>query len=131
MALEFSALNTKPRMTLSGTKWHSVLQLSGTECHSTSQRCHLGLGAVAPPPPKEKEKRKKKRKKKEKRKKEKKERRQLNSVKLLLIKCCFFRFFNSPVALKNKKKFAPPRKSLNGAPALSATEWHGINRLSP
>ena len=28
----------------------------------------------------------------------------MNSVKLLHIKCCFFQFFNSPVALKNKKK---------------------------
>ena len=35
----------------------------------------------------------------------------MNSVnKLLHIKCCFFQFFNSPVALKNKKKFAPKEK---------------------
>ena len=71
-----------------------------------------GLGA-----PKEKEKKKKK-KKREKRKKENRKNREkkrkkgtMNSVKLLHIKCCFFQFFNSTVALKNIKKFAPPRKS--------------------
>ena len=32
-------------------------------------------------------------------------------------KCSFFQFFNSPVALKNKKIFCPPRKSWNDAPA--------------
>ena len=42
----------------------------------------------------------------------------MNNVKLLYIKCCFFQFFNSPVALKNKKKFGPPRKSWNDAPEL-------------
>ena len=31
----------------------------------------------------------------------------------------FFQFFNSPVALKNKKKFGPPRKSWNDAPELN------------
>ena len=40
----------------------------------------------------------------------------MNNVKLLHIKCCFFQFFNSLVALENKKKFAPPRKSWNDAP---------------
>ena len=36
----------------------------------------------------------------------------MNNVKLLRtrIKCCFFQFFNSPVALKVKKKFAPQEK---------------------
>ena len=34
----------------------------------------------------------------------------MNSVKLLHIKCCFSQFFNSPVALKNKQKFAPQEK---------------------
>ena len=35
----------------------------------------------------------------------------MNNVKLLLhIKCCFFQFFNSPVALKNIKKIAPQEK---------------------
>ena len=28
----------------------------------------------------------------------------MNSVKLLHIECCFFQFFNSPVALNNLKK---------------------------
>ena len=82
---------------------------------SVEQGCHL-RGAGGPSPPKEKEKRKKERKKEKKRKKRKerkKERKKgtMNNVKLLHIKCCFFQFFNSPVALKNKKKFCPPRKS--------------------
>ena len=34
----------------------------------------------------------------------------MNSVKLLHIKCCFFQFFNSPMALKNKKNLAPQEK---------------------
>ena len=34
----------------------------------------------------------------------------MNSVKLLHIKCCYFQFFNSSVALKNLKKVRPPRK---------------------
>ena len=50
-----------------------------------------------------KEKIKKKRKNRKKEKKRKKERRELSNVKLLHIKCCFFQFFNSLVALKNKK----------------------------
>ena len=41
----------------------------------------------------------------------------MNNVKLLQIKCCFFQFSNSPVALKNLKKILPPRKSWNDAPA--------------
>ena len=32
------------------------------------------------------------------------------TVKLLHIKCCFFQFFNSPVALKKKKNLAPQEK---------------------
>ena len=74
---------------------------------------HLGGGR----PPQRKIKKKKKEKKKEKRKKrkkrEKREKRKkgtMNSVKLLHIKCCFFQFFNSPVALKNKKILAPQEK---------------------
>ena len=70
-------------------------------------------GAVAPPPPREKKKeKKKKRKKREKKKKKKKKRKKgtINNVKLLHIKCCFFQFFNSPVALKNIKKIAPQEK---------------------
>ena len=34
----------------------------------------------------------------------------MNSVKLLHIKCCFFQFFNSPVALKNKTILVPQEK---------------------
>ena len=81
-------------------------------------------GAGGPSPPKEKEKRKKKEKKEKREKKErkKKERKKgtVNNVKLLHIKCCFFQFFNSPVALKNEKKICPPppRKSWNDAPDM-------------
>ena len=66
-----------------------------------------GLGAVAPPQgkrKKEKKKKKKEKKKKEKEKRKKEKKRQkgtMNSVKILNAKCCFFQFFNSPVALKN------------------------------
>ena len=76
-----------------------------------------GLGAALP---KEKEKKKKKKKRKKKEKKKKREKRKkgtMNNVELLHIKCLFFQFFNSQVALKNKKKCWPPRKSWNDAPA--------------
>ena len=86
-----------------------------------SQRRHLGGGLGGRRPPPRKKKKRKKEKKKEKRKKEKEKRKKekgtMNSVKLLHIKCCFFQFFNSPVALK--KKFGPPRKSWNDAPTFS------------
>ena len=72
-------------------------------------------GAGGPSPPQGK-KRKKKRKKKEKRKKEKRKKGTMNSVKLLHIKCCFFQFFNSPVALKNKKKFWLPQEKVEMTP---------------
>ena len=68
-----------------------------------------GLGAVAPP--RKKKKRKKERKKEKRERKEKKEKKKKGNYELLHIKCCFFKFFNSPVTLKNKKKFGPPRKS--------------------
>ena len=56
-----------------------------------------------PPPPKEKEKKTKEIKK------TKKERKKgtMKNVKLLHIKCFFFQFSNSPVALKNNKNLAP------------------------
>ena len=38
----------------------------------------------------------------------------MNNVKLLHIKCCFFQFFNSPVALK--KKILAPKKKLKWRP---------------
>ena len=59
---------------------------------------------MAPLSKKEKKKEKRKKEKKKKRKKKKKERKGImNDVKLLHIhiKCCFFIFFSSPVALKN------------------------------
>ena len=72
-----------------------------------------------PPPPqgkrkKKKERKKRKKRKKKKKKKKKKERKKgtMNNVKLLHLKCCFFQFFNSPVALENKTKFGPPKKKL-------------------
>ena len=40
----------------------------------------------------------------------------MNNVKLLHIKCCFFQFLNSPVALKNKKKFCPPQEKVDMTP---------------
>ena len=61
--------------------------------------------------PQGKRKRKKKERKRER--KEKKERKNkgiMNNVELLHIKCCFFQFFNSPVAMKNIKKFGPKKK---------------------
>ena len=79
-----------------------------------------GLGSPRPrPPPQGKRKKKKKEKERKKRKKirTKKGRKNgtMNNVKLLHIKCCFFQFFNSPVALKTKI-LVPSRKSWNDAP---------------
>ena len=38
----------------------------------------------------------------------------MNNVKLLHIKCCFFQFFNSPVALKNTPP--PPQEQVEMTP---------------
>ena len=87
-----------------------------------------GWGGRRPPRGKrKKEKRKKKRKKeRKKRKKErKKEGNYMNKVKLLHIKCCLFKFFNSPVALKNKKKFWPPQEKVEMTPLHN----HPVRRL--
>ena len=85
-----------------------------------SQRRHLGgLGGRRSPPRKKKKRKKKKEKKKKEKKEKKREKRKkgtMNNVKLLHIKCCFFQFFNSPVALKNLKKFCPPKKKLKSRP---------------
>ena len=43
----------------------------------------------------------------------------MNNVKLLHIKCCFFQFFNSPVALKNIKKIWPPQEKVEMTPLIS------------
>ena len=40
----------------------------------------------------------------------------MNNVKLLHIKCCFFQFFNSPVALKNKNFFWPLQEKIEMTP---------------
>ena len=69
-----------------------------------AQRRHLGGagGAVAPQGKRKKEKKERKKEKREKkRKKRKRKKGTMNDVKLLQIKCCFFQFFNSPVAFKN------------------------------
>ena len=50
----------------------------------------------------------------------------MNNIKLLHIKCCFFQFFNSPVALKNQKKFWPPKKKLKWRPCHIPTGRHPI-----
>jgi len=53
-----------------------------------------------------------KKRKKEKKKKKERKKGTMNNVKLLHIKCCFSQFFNSPVAMRNIKKFAPSKKKL-------------------
>ena len=89
-----------------------------------NQGRHLeGLGGRRPPKEKEKKKKKKeKRKKEKKRKKRKKKEGNMNNVKLLHIKCCFFQFFNSPVALKNLKKFWPPQEKVEMTPLVETTD---------
>ena len=69
-------------------------------------------GRHPPPPPKErkKEKREKGKKKKERKKGT------MNNVELLHIKCCFFQFFTSPVALKNLKKNCHPQEKVEMTP---------------
>ena len=75
-------------------------------------------GGLSPPKEKEKKKKERNKEKKEKRgkKEEKRKKGTINNVKLLHIKCCFFQFFNSPVALKSLKKFWPPKKKLKWRP---------------
>ena len=99
----YSNFSIKIIPSLSGCLWAGGIK----------QGRHLrGLGDVAP-----QGKRKKKKEKREK--KRKRKRGTMINVKLLHIKCCFFQFFNSPVALKNKKKIlCPPRKKLKWCP------WH-------
>ena len=77
---------------------------------------------ASPPRKRKKEKKERKKEKKEKKRKKKKKRKKgtMNNVKLLHIKCCFFQFFNSPVALKNMENFCPPKKkSWNDAPGCN------------
>ena len=79
-----------------------------------SQGRHLREAGGDVAPRKEKEKKKKERKKRKKRKKKERKKegnykkRQITSYKVLF----FFKFFNCPVALKNKKKIWPPKKKL-------------------
>ena len=85
---------------------HDFFAIFSRNQASYEQGRHLrGLGVVAPPPLQGKRKKKKKKEKKEKREKKEKKKKErkkgtMNNVKLLHIKCCFFQFFNSPVALK-------------------------------
>ena len=71
-----------------------------------------GAGGPSLPP------RKKKKRKKE-RKKEKREREKKRKKKEWNYECCFFQFFNSPVALKNKKNFGPlPQEQVEMTPLI-------------
>ena len=48
----------------------------------------------------------------------------MNDVKLLHIKCCFFQFFNSPLALKNKKNLLPPpQEKVEMTPLVYSNEY--------
>ena len=88
--------------------------MPGALCTIGTEASFGGVGAVSPLPRKKKKKKKRKKKRKKRKKEEKREKRKkgtMNNVKLINIKCLFFQFFNSQVALKNKKKFGPPRKS--------------------
>ena len=67
------------------------------------------LRGLSPPRNKGKREIRKKKRKKEEKKKERKKG-SMNNVKLLHIKCCFFQFFNSLVALKNFKNVGPQEK---------------------
>ena len=97
---------------------------------------HLrGAGGPSPPQGKrKKEKKKEKKEKREKKREKKKERKKgtMNNVKLIHIKCCFFfQFFNSPVALKNTKKFWPPKKKLKWRPWLTLWLLGTTSRFFP
>ena len=93
--------------------------------HSMHTRSHVPVRSViwggwgpSPPPPRKKKKRKKKEKKRKEKKRRKKERKKwtMNNVKLLHIKCCFFQFFNSLVALKIFKKLTPLQEKVEMTP---------------
>ena len=105
-------------MTSLGQRWRQREHLQS----GANQRRHLGGWETVPPGRKRKKEKKKKRKKKRK-KREKREKRKkgtMNSVKLLHIKCCFFQFFNSPVALK--KNNSPPREKVEMTPLVLISE---------
>ena len=53
----------------------------------------------------------------------------MNNVKLLNIKCLFFQFFNSQVALKNKKKIWPPQEKVEMTPLLSVLKFEAYKLL--
>ena len=82
------------------------------------------MGARRPQGKRKKEKKEKKEKREKKRKREKKEKRERRITSNYYIwSVVFFQFVNSPVALKNKIKFGPPRKSWNDAPGYSMSDY--------
>ena len=92
---------------------HADLQQRKTQkgIHMLSE-ASFRRGAGGPSPPREKKKRKKGRKKEKREKREKKRKRKKGTSRMTLNyyiqSAFFFQFFNSPVALKIKKNFAPP-----------------------
>ena len=83
----------------------SLSSVNDSGIHSLAEASFGGGWGPSPPQgkrKKEKKERKKEKREKKRKKEKKKERRKLNNVKLLNIKCLFFQFFNSQVALKNK-----------------------------
>ena len=50
----------------------------------------------------------------------------MNNVKLLHIKCCFFQFFNSPVTLKNLKKFRLPQEKIEMTPLVYCNNEYSL-----
>ena len=80
------------------------------EVHQNQGRHLRWAGGGPSPPPQGKRKKEKKKKEKKEEKKEGRKKGTMNNVKLLHIKCCFFQFFNSSVALKNKKIIGPQEK---------------------
>ena len=51
----------------------------------------------------------------------------MNDVKLLHIKCCFFQFFNSPVAFENKKIFLASQEKVEMTPPVSISHYSIIH----
>ena len=55
----------------------------------------------------------------------------MNRVKLLHIKCCFFQYFNSPVALNFFLKIWPPKKKLKWRPCPLQPNSAAVCRFPP
>ena len=54
----------------------------------------------------------------------------MNNVKITAFEVLFFQFFNSPVALQNKNKIVPQRKSWNDAPEFHWLLFHVLLGLA-